>query len=151
MKLIYLISRVFLTWTLLNFLAHCGIFFEKKIKKFLENNSYYFVSGETKASTWSSWSISQNRGIRNARKRFLELACQGSVQSIHVVSDSETDTTEYKKWSELIGILAIHWNMVDRLSEVRIVSMYKGGYDSLGKFILVSRSYLFTFFYTTII
>ena len=90
-------------------------------------------SGETKASTWSSWSISQNRGIRNTRKRFLELACQGSVQCIHVISDSETDTTEYKKWSELVGILAIHWNMVDRLSEVRIVSMYKGGYDSLGK------------------
>ena len=105
--------------------------------------SLFFQSGlpgEPKASTWSSWAISQNRGVRNARKRFLEITCQGAVQTIQVISESETDSEDYNKWSELIGILAMHWNMVDRLSEVRIVAMYKAGYDSLGEEILCTMA-----------
>ena len=109
-----------------------------------QETSLFFQSGlpgETKASTWSSWNISsQNRGVRNARKRFLEISSQGAVQSIQNISENETDATDYKKWSELIGILAMHWNMVDRLSETRIVSMYKAGFDSLGEEIMCTMA-----------
>ena len=39
----------------------------------------------------------------------------------------------YSYWAEIVGALALHWNMQDRLSDMSITAMYKAGHDSLGE------------------
>ena len=96
--------------------------------------SMFFNSGNPKEFKLSF--ISQNRGVRNARKRFLEVASEGAVACIHFIQDQELDTAVYEKWAEMIKALALHWNLGDKLSDIGIVALYKAGFDALGEEIM---------------
>ena len=48
----------------------------------------------------------------------------------------------YSYWAEIVGALALHWNMQDRLSDMSITAMYKAGHDSLGEEMFPSYSTL---------
>ena len=93
--------------------------------------SMFFNSGQPGEFKFSF--ISQNRGVRNARKRFLEVASEGAVACIHQISDTELDTETYQKWAEMIKALSLHWNLTEKLNDIGIVALYKAGFDSLGK------------------
>ena len=78
--------------------------------------SLFFNHGNPKEFKLSF--ISQNRGVRNARKRFLEVASEGAVACIHIIQDQELDTQVYGKWAGLIKALALHWNLGDKLNDI---------------------------------
>ena len=52
--------------------------------------SMFFQTGpssENKMSiSLSAWGMTQNRSVKNARKRFLELATEGTVANIHIIN-----------------------------------------------------------------
>jgi hypothetical protein len=104
-----------------------SLFSNQEASLFFQNTS------NANASSWTSWAISQSRGVRNSRKSFLELACDGAVACIHTVNPNELDTKVYQGWADMIGSLAFLWNMRDRLNELNVVALYKAGQDSLGE------------------
>ncbi len=90
---------------------------------------------ESKTSvSLSAWgSMAQNRGVKNARKRFLELASEGAVAFLHPMADGGLDKSLYDHWADLTGYLAMYWNMQDKHTDLIITALYKAGHDSLGE------------------
>ena len=106
--------------------------------------SMFFRSGpqnEHKSTlSLSAWGITQNRSIRNARKRFLEKATDGAVTNIHVLPSGQLDKSDYEIWAKKVGFLAMHWNMQDKLADLSVSAMYKAGQDALGEEMMVAMT-----------
>ena len=106
---------------LINEKLHLSERLPKKVEKtsFTSQDFDFFqtASSLSMSSAFRIFAGEHGRGVRNVRRRFIEMSCDGAVSCIHhtTVEDDSIDLKIYHEWRHDLLLLAKMWRIADKV------------------------------------